>query len=94
MFEAHNKIFVNSVEQGERLQQGFAHAGEHMKAVPGFRQFNMLASQDGSHFIVRVLWESEDHFQNWVKSEAFRKAHSGQGNNGLKAELTGYNVIM
>ena len=29
-----------------------------------------------------TLWESEDHFTAWTKSEAFRKAHAGAGNRG------------
>ena len=93
MIEAHNKIFIESEEHGERLLHGFSHAAEHMKQVPGFVQFSMLKAQDGSHYIVRVLWETEEHFHHWVKSDHFREAHKGQSGSG-KAELTGYHVVL
>lgn len=94
MFEVHNKIFVTSNEQSQHLQEGFAHAGEHMKSVPGFHEFHMLKSSKSDHFIVRVIWESESYFQDWAKSEHFREAHKGQGDSSLKSEIQGYDIIL
>jgi len=94
MYEVHNKIFVTSSEQGQRLEESFSHASGHMAHIPGFQGFNMLKVKDGSHYIIRVLWESEERYQEWLKSPHFREAHKGQGDSSLKSELQSYDVIL
>ena len=41
----------------------------HLDEVPGFKQFHTV-------FISHSVWESEEAFRAWTKSEAFRKAHA------------------
>ncbi len=94
MFEVHNKIFTPTKEHADRLQAGFAHAGEHMKAVPGFKEFHMLKAADGSHFIVRVVWDSKEQFQAWTQSDHFKEAHRGQGDSSVKSELGTYEIVL
>ena len=51
----------------------------HLDGVPGFNSFQLLRgdSQDEyTLFSSHVTWESRDAFENWTKSEAFRKAHA------------------
>lgn len=47
--------------------------------VPGFRSFNLLQGpgyEDHTLFASHSVWESEEAFVGWTKSEAFRKAHA------------------
>ena len=53
-----------------------------LKEVPGFVEFHLLqgASNDEyTLFASHAIWESEQDFVNWTKSEAFRKAHANAG---------------
>ncbi len=94
MFEVHNKITVMSAEQARHVESAFSGAGHRMAAIPGFKEFHLLKSQDGSHYLVRVVWESEERFRQWVKSDHFKQAHSGQAGNGTNAELSQYEIIL
>lgn len=47
--------------------------------VPGFRSFNLLqgpSHEDHTLFSSHSVWDSEDAFTSWTRSEAFRKAHA------------------
>jgi len=57
----------------------------YLENEPGFIKFNLLKGperEDHLLYASHTLWESEDHFVAWTKSEAFRKAHAGAGNRG------------
>ena len=54
----------------------------HLDEVPGFKQFNLLqgpTSEQCTLFTSHSVWDSEESFVNWTKSEAFRKAHAQAG---------------
>lgn len=56
----------------------------HLKDVPGFKQFKLLRGPVGEEhtlFASHSIWESEDAFVAWTKSEAFRAAHANAGDN-------------
>ena len=47
--------------------------------VPGFKSFNLVqgpTSDEYTLFASHSVWESEQAFLDWTKSEAFRKAHA------------------
>jgi heme-degrading monooxygenase HmoA len=47
--------------------------------APGFKSFNLLqgpTQEDHTLFSSHSVWESEDAFFNWTKSDAFQKAHA------------------
>jgi heme-degrading monooxygenase HmoA len=47
--------------------------------VPGFKSFQLLqgpTSDEYTLFASHSIWESEEAFVNWTRSEAFRKAHA------------------
>lgn len=51
----------------------------HLNEVPGFKSFNLLQGpsyDDHTLFSSHSVWESEEAFVSWTKSEAFRKAHA------------------
>ena len=54
----------------------------HLDSVPGFREFHLLkgpAYDDYTLFASHSVWDSATAFENWTKSEAFRRAHAGAG---------------
>ena len=56
----------------------------HLKGVPGFREFHLLrgpAMDDHTLYASHSVWESEDAFRAWTRSEAFRAAHAQAGDN-------------
>lgn len=53
-----------------------------LSEVPGFKDFNLLqgpTNDEYTLFASHSVWESEESFTAWTKSEAFRKAHSDAG---------------
>ncbi|KEA65652.1 putative, distant similarity with heme-degrading oxygenase IsdG [Marinobacterium lacunae] len=51
----------------------------HLEGVPGFKSFHLLQGQSTDEhtlFASHSVWESEEAFVNWTKSDAFRKAHA------------------
>lgn len=51
----------------------------HLSEVPGFKSFELMqgaSNEEYTLFASHSLWESEDAFIAWTKSEAFRKAHA------------------
>lgn len=54
----------------------------HLTSVPGFVSFHLMRGPDrGDHVLYasHTLWESEAHFRDWTRSEAFRLAHRDAG---------------
>jgi heme-degrading monooxygenase HmoA len=50
--------------------------------VPGFKDFHLLQGQSNEEYTLfasHAIWESANDFENWTKSEAFRKAHANAG---------------
>jgi heme-degrading monooxygenase HmoA len=56
----------------------------HLLKVPGFKKFNLIKGdrlEDHTLYASHSIWASKEHFINWTKSEAFRQAHKGAGEN-------------
>lgn len=54
----------------------------HLESVPGFKSFHLLqgpSDEGGTLFASHSEWESQSAFENWTRSEAFRKAHASAG---------------
>ena len=54
----------------------------YLDEVPGFKQFNLLkgpVTEEYSLFAPHSIWESKQAFEDWTKSEAFRKVHANAG---------------
>jgi heme-degrading monooxygenase HmoA len=54
----------------------------HLDTVPGFKEFHLLqgpSDETCTLFASHAVWESSEAFENWTKSEAFRKAHANAG---------------
>lgn len=51
----------------------------YLDTVEGFKEFNLLkgaSTEEYTLFASHSTWASREAFENWTKSEAFRKAHA------------------
>lgn len=56
----------------------------HLETVPGFLGFSLLRGpecEDHTLYASHSQWASKAAFEAWTKSEAFRLAHRGAGDN-------------
>lgn len=62
----------------------------YLDTVPGFQSFNLLqgdSNESYTLFASHAIWDSRADFENWTKSEAFRKAHANaRGNKDIYVE--------
>jgi heme-degrading monooxygenase HmoA len=72
----------------------------HLHEVPGFLAFHLLKGPEREDHVLyasHTMWRSHTDFENWTRSEAFRKAHARAGNNKPTTlghpELEGFRVI-
>ncbi|MCB1884260.1 MAG: antibiotic biosynthesis monooxygenase [Geminicoccaceae bacterium] len=83
MFIAMNRFRV--VRGSERDFEGVWLGREtHLGTVPGFVEFHLLkgpARDDHTLYASHTVWASQGAFEDWTRSEAFRKAHQGAGGN-------------
>ena len=73
----------------------------HLENVPGFKKFNLIKGSEQENYRLYAshsLWETEEDFINWTKSEAFRKAHKGAGQQSDvylgHPEFEGFEIIL
>jgi heme-degrading monooxygenase HmoA len=56
----------------------------HLDGTPGFVAFHLLrgpAGEDHTLYSSHTVWRSKDDFEAWTRSDAFRAAHKGAGDN-------------
>lgn len=56
----------------------------HLHTVPGFVEFHLLRgpkNEDHTLYSSHTVWRSREDFEGWTRSEAFRAAHRGAGDN-------------
>ena len=62
----------------ETFEEIWKSRNTHLENVPGFKKFNLIKGSKKENYRLYAshsLWETEDDFINWTKSEAFRLAH-------------------
>lgn len=78
MIVVENHIPV-TLEYREKFEKLFASGTRYVQNAPGFIKNEVLRpTKEGNDYVVQTHWESEESFQNWVKGEDFKKAHSIQ----------------
>ena len=72
----------------------------HLEEVPGFIEFHLLRGPEREDHVLyssHSVWRSEADFAAWTRSEAFRAAHRGAGDNKPlylgHPELEGFTVL-
>ena len=81
MFIAMNRFRVQRGHE-EDFEQVWKQRDTHLNAVPGFKEFHLLkgpAEEDHTLYASHTVWASKAHFEDWTKSDAFRKAHQDAG---------------
>lgn len=56
----------------------------HLADVPGFVEFHLLRGpsvEDHTLYASHTIWNSREDFEAWTRSDAFRQAHAGAGDN-------------
>jgi len=84
-------------ERAAELVDRFAHRAGEVSKMPGFEAFELLRPSDGRDvFLVYTRWRSQEDFDAWVNSPAFRhghRAHDTQGPVGTASELWSFDVV-
>lgn len=81
MFVAANRFRVIPEHAGA-FEQAWLTRESHLHEVPGFLRFHLLkgpAAQDHILYSSLTLWASREAFEDWTRSEQFRRAHAGAG---------------
>ena len=100
MFIAMNrfKIIIGKENEFENVWKS---RETHLGKVPGFKKFNLIkgkTTEDYTLYASHSVWNSEQDFINWTKSEEFRLAHKDAGRNKHlykgHPEFEGFNKII
>ena len=81
MFVAMNRFRIarDRTAEFERL---WAERETHLPGLPGFVAFHLLRGPEAEDHVLyasHTVWESRRHFEDWTRSEAFRRAHERAG---------------
>ena len=100
MFIAMNrfKILIGKEKEFENIWKS---RDTFLDKVPGFKNFNLIKGKSNDEYTLYAshsIWDSEESFINWTKSEEFRMAHKNAGNNKDlylgHPEFEGFNKII
>ncbi len=78
MFIAMNRFQVQ-LGQEDSFERIWRERDTYLDEVPGFKEFHLLrgpTDEECTIYVSHSVWESRERFEDWTKSEAFRKAHS------------------
>lgn len=97
MYVTMNRFHVREGRERE-FEEMWRTRDSHLAEVEGFVEFRFLRGPEGE-YISHTTWESEEAFERWVGSEAFRKAHAraaGTPQDFFRAPggLTCYEVVL
>ena len=100
MFIAMNRFKIMLGEE-VAFERVWAERDSHLKTVPGFKDFKLLRGSQGEEctlFASHTVWESEEAFVDWTRSEAFRAAHANAGDNRKlylgHPQFEGFSVVL
>ena len=79
MITVANRIFVNQ-KYADAFEQRFRERAGLVDKMPGFVSNQVLRPvNEGDPYVVFTIWESRQHFLNWVRSDEFVKGHAQSG---------------
>ena len=98
-FIAMNRFKI-TIGREEDFEEIWKNRETHLNNVKGFKNFILLRGPKNEEFCLYAshsIWNSKTDFDNWRKSEAFRKAHRGGGQSqGIylgHPEFEGFEVV-
>ncbi len=83
MFVAMNRFKIIRGQE-KAFEKVWIERDRHLDGVPGFVEFHLLRgpeTEEHTLYASHTIWHSRGDFENWTKSEAFRKAHAKAGDN-------------
>lgn len=81
MFIAMNRFRIAPGREAEFVEV-WKTRDSHLEGVPGFREFHLLqgpTTEEHTLFASHSVWDSREAFEDWTRSEAFRRAHASAG---------------
>ena len=82
MFIAMNRFTV-PLENAEEFEAMWLARDSKLRELPGFVEFHMLKGPEDDAgrrlYASHTVWQSEDHFRDWTRSQQFRDAHNRAG---------------
>jgi heme-degrading monooxygenase HmoA len=81
MFIAMNRFRIVKGHEAA-FERIWAERDSHLDGVPGFQKFDLLRGPEADDYTLyasHTVWQSQQHFEDWTNSDAFRKAHAGAG---------------
>ena len=81
MFIAMNRFRIVKGKEAD-FERIWVERDSHLDEVPGFVKFDLLRgpeAEDHTLYASHSEWQSRAAFEDWTKSEAFRKAHANAG---------------
>ncbi len=82
MFIAMNRFQVKKGSEAA-FEQVWLTRDTLLDEVPGFVEFHLVKgpeAEDHTLYASHTVWRDRDAFEDWTRSEAFRKAHARAGN--------------
>lgn len=74
-----NRIPVNP-EYAAAFEERFSDRAALVDGMEGFVSFRLLRpGKEEDPYVVMTVWESQEHFQAWTRSEAFKEGHARAG---------------
>jgi heme-degrading monooxygenase HmoA len=92
MFIAMNRFKVLKDRTGDFENVWFSRES-YLHELPGFLSFYLLRGPEKDDHILyssHTIWRSHADFENWTRSEAFRKAHARAGDKSSKPTTLGH----
>ena len=83
MFVAMNRFAIVKGQE-DAFETVWRERDTHLEGVPGYREFHLLRgpeAEDHTLYASHTIWDDEEAFLAWTRSEAFRQAHSNAGDN-------------
>ncbi len=68
------------------LEERFANRAGEVDTMEGFQSFELLRPVEGTdRYLVMTHWDSREHFQAWLDSQAFSRGHAQHEGSGPAA---------
>ena len=100
MYIAMNRFKIVKGEE-DAFEEVWRTRERHLDSALGYKNFKLLRGperEDHTLYASHTVWESEQHFTEWTKSEAFRAAHRNAGGNRTlylgHPEFEGFTVVL
>jgi heme-degrading monooxygenase HmoA len=79
MFVVMNRISVNPAFAAA-FEERFRHRAAEVDRMPGFiRNIVLRPASPDDPYVVMTMWETQQAFEAWTQSDAFRKGHARSG---------------